>query len=587
MTPWRERALKLGFQSSISLPINLSGKTIGAYTLYSQEIDFFNESEIKLLEELAYDISFALEFIENESKRIQMEEALLLSKNYLDKIINTVASPIFVKDSNHKFTLVNDALCTLLGLSANDLIGNTGYESFPEDQLEIFIAKDKEVFATGKENINEEIVNTGGNEVKTVVTKKTLYTDSNGHKYLVGTTNDITERKKYENEIALKNGELQKLNATKDKFFSIIAHDLRSPFNSIVGFSELLIDQIGQKNYNGIDNYAQIIKKSSGQAIKLLMNLMQWSRLQTGRMEIIPEYFEMVCLINEVTQLIFETSQEKEIILKKILPDTATVYADKNMISTVLRNLFSNAVKFSHPGGTVTITVIEQENDLTISVNDIGVGIEKTRINKLFLLNESVSTIGTRNEKGTGLGLILCKEFVDKNEGKIWIESEVGKGSTFHFTLPRREKSHANNIIQNETLIPAVEIWINKLKILIVEDDETSERLLAIQINHISKTVFEAVTGVEAVDICRKNPDIDLILMDIQLPEMDGYEATRQIREFNKDVIIIALTAYGFDGDRGKALKAGCNDYDVKPVSKVQLIKMIQRYFSFKIGSRD
>lgn len=396
---------------------------------------------------------------------------------------------------------------------------------------------------------------------------------------MFGTHSDISDQKRIEHEILLKNEELQKLNATKDKFFSIIAHDLRSPFNSIVGFSELLLDQIRQKTYEGIENYAEIIKKSSGQAIKLLMNLMQWSQLQTGRMEIIPEHFEMVDLVNEVALFIHETSHQKGIIHNKILPESATVYADKNMISTVLRNLYSNAVKFSHPGGTVTIVVIEQQNELTISVNDTGVGIEKTRIDKLFLLDESISTVGTRNEKGTGLGLILCKEFVDKNEGEIWVESEVGKGSTFYFTIPRREKSLVNNVIQYETPDPAVEIRINKLKVLIVEDDETSERLLAIQISNISETVFEAVTGVEAVDICRQNPDIDLILMDIQLPEMDGHEATRQIREFNKNVIIIALTAYGFDGDREKAMKAGCNDYHAKPVSKDQLIKMIQKYF--------
>ena len=136
-----------------------------------------------------------------------------------------------------------------------------------------------------------------------------------------------------------------------------------------------------------------------------------------------------------------------------------------------------------------------------------------------------------------------------------------------------------DNAIRFKIPVPAVECQKNKLKILIVEDDETSEKLLAIQVKIFCESVIEAVTGVEAVDICRRNPDIDLILMDIQLPEMDGYEATRQIREFNKEVIIIALTAYGLEGDREKAIRAGCNDYNAKPVSKDQLIKMIQKYF--------
>ena len=402
------------------------------------------------------------------------------------------------------------------------------------------------------------------------------------HRKVYGFFQDITGRKKAEEEIMLKNAELLKLNATKDKFFSIIAHDLRSPFNSILGFSELLLDQISQKNYEGTENYAQIIKKSSGQAMKLLMNLMDWSRSQTGRMALNPEYFDLVDLINETTLLSFEIFQQKELSIKKKLPESAMVYADKNMISTVLRNLFSNAAKFSHPGGSVTISVKKQPNELTISLSDTGIGIEESRLDNLFLIGESYSTKGTQNEKGTGLGLILCKEFVDRNEGENWIESEVGKGSTFYFTLPRQEKSNVNHLFKYATLIPAAEKWMNKLKILIVEDDETSERLLAIQVNHFGKEVIEAVTGIEAVDICRQNPDIDLILMDIQLPEMDGYEATRQIREFNQDVIIIALTAYGFDGDRVKAINAGCNDYGVKPISKSQLIKIIQKNFKNK-----
>ena len=517
----------------------------------------------------------------NITGRKQAEEKIRAEQAFRNSIGSSLSSGIAVVDDEGRQIYVNPSFCKMFGWSAEELIGETApYVYWPTDQLQAIGEAFQLTLAymAPTEGFDLEFVHKDGVRIPVQVIIAPFY-DGKKRTGWLSNVIDITKRKKAEEEVALKNEELQKLNATKDKFFSIIAHDLRSPFNSIVGFSELLLEQISKKEYEGVENYAQIIKKSSGQAIRLLMNLMEWSQSQTGRMVFNPEYFELLNIINEVDLLFLEIYRQKEIIIRKILPHSATVYADKNMISTVLRNLFSNAVKFSHPGGTITISVKVQQNELTISISDTGVGIAKKRIDKLFLIDENYSTPGTHNEKGTGLGLILCKEFVDKNGGKIWTESIVGEGSTFYFTLPRQEKSDEKNVIQYEIPAPAIEIWMNKLKILIVEDDEESERLLAIQVKMFGEEVLEAVTGVEAVDICRRNPDIDLILMDIQLPEMDGYEATRQIREFNKTVIILALTAYGFDGDREKANRAGCNDYYAKPVSKDELTKMIQKIF--------
>jgi PAS domain S-box-containing protein len=254
---------------------------------------------------------------------------------------------------------------------------------------------------------------------------------------MIGTNWDITRQKKTEAEIKQRNEELHELNATKDKFFSIIAHDLKSPFNSIMGFSELLVEQITEKNYDGIKKYAAIILESSQRAMDLLMNLMDWSRSQTGRIEFNPEFFEMVEIINETELLFDEIARQKSIGIKKALPRHAPVFADKAMINTVLRNLISNAIKFTKSGGEILISVIEKPDEITVSVKDSGIGIPAGRIDKLFRIDENYSTPGTNNEKGTGLGLILCKEFVEKHNGQIWAESEVGKGSVFSFTLPK------------------------------------------------------------------------------------------------------------------------------------------------------
>jgi len=234
----------------------------------------------------------------------------------------------------------------------------------------------------------------------------------------------------------LKNEELLKLNFEKDKFFSIIAHDLRSPFNAIIGYSDLLLEQVLNKDIEGIDEYAQIILKSSQSAMDLLMNLMEWSRSQTGRIEFNPEYFEIVAFIKKNTQMYIDIAGQKSITIKYNLPQNLTVFADRNMINTIFRNLITNAIKFTMPGGEVNISAKEKQNEIIFSVSDTGVGIPQNRIDKLFRIDQSYSTAGTNKEEGTGLGLILCKEFIEKHNGKIWVESLVGVGTTFNFSLP-------------------------------------------------------------------------------------------------------------------------------------------------------
>jgi two-component system sensor histidine kinase/response regulator len=253
---------------------------------------------------------------------------------------------------------------------------------------------------------------------------------------VIAIVRDVTDRKKSEAEIKIKNEELELLNSTKDKFFSIIAHDLKSPFNSIMGFSEILVEQVNKNNLKGIAKYAGIIFNSSKRAVGLLMNLMEWSRSQTGRMEFVPDTIEIVDFISENIIMFDEIARQKSIVIKKDLPLHAAVFADQDMINTVMRNLLSNAIKFTKPGGEILISINQNPNEITVSVKDSGIGISADRIEKLFRIDENYSTPGTNNEIGTGLGLILCKEFIEKHGGRIWAESVLGCGSTFSFTLP-------------------------------------------------------------------------------------------------------------------------------------------------------
>ncbi len=388
---------------------------------------------------------------------------------------------------------------------------------------------------------------------------------------------DISIRKMAEEKLNFKNVELQKIIAEKDKFFSIIGHDLKSPFNSILGFSEELVEQAAKNNYENIEELAEIILKSSQTAFNLLSNLMVWAQSQTGRMKFKPEQLDLSTLLNEIVSQFENTALQKEIVISKSLPFELAVFADNSMLSTVLRNLISNAIKFTYPGGKIGISAEKNENEIKISVGDSGKGISDYVLNKLFKIDENITTSGTQNETGTGLGLILCKEFVEKHGGKIWVESRVKNGSEFYFTIPVHSKLEKKIIPHQRVKLQPSQAA--SLKILITEDDRTSELLLSTMLSSVSKEILKAKTGTEAIEMCRNHPDIDLIIMDIKMPEIDGYETTMQIREFNKEVIIIAQTAYALDGEKGKALKSGCNDYIPKPIKKDELVGMINKYF--------
>lgn len=247
---------------------------------------------------------------------------------------------------------------------------------------------------------------------------------------------NVIERRRAEEALKESESRLNELNATKDKFFSIIAHDLKSPFNSISGFSSHLVQQVREKDYEGIEKYAGIIETASQLAMNLLSNLMEWSLSQTGRIEFKPGNIEMNALIDEATEFVSDAALQKSIVISSELPDSASVFADKAMISTVFRNLISNAIKYTNPGGRIVVSMAQKNGEWLASVSDSGIGMTKEVTGKLFRIDESNSTPGTQNEKGTGLGLILCKEFVERHGGKIWAESEPGIGSVFHFTIP-------------------------------------------------------------------------------------------------------------------------------------------------------
>jgi len=393
------------------------------------KVDFDTEGRVTSLIGTIQDIT--------ESK--MAEKALQESEARLNTLVQTIPDLIWLKDKDGVYLSCNRMFERFFGASETDIVGKTDYDFVDKDLADSFREHDRKAMELGSPSSNEEWVTFADDGHRALLdTIKTPMYDSSGLLIgVLGIARDITERNRVEGALKENEALLRDLNATKDKFFSIIAHDLKNPFNTILGFSNILAEKVQGKNYESIEKYAGIIQGSTQKVMDLLLNLLEWSRSQTGRLEYNPKLIEMIELIYEVTELANDAAQQKSISISRKLPNTATVIADKSMIESVLRNLISNAIKFTYPGGKIVVSVQQLQGEVMVSVSDNGVGMGKKTIEKLFRIDENTSNPGTQNESGTGLGLILCKEFVEKHGGRIWVDSEVGKGSKFCFSLPK------------------------------------------------------------------------------------------------------------------------------------------------------
>ncbi len=379
---------------------------------------------------------YFITIFDNISGRKQMEKRLEQSEEKFKELIKNSFDMIVLLDSNGIQRFVSESCEKILGYRSEELINLPVIEQMihPDDR------------GTTLKGFQEIMNNTGIGGAQYRHRHKNgswVYLEAFGSNQIdnpyinsvVLNVRDITERKNFEESLKISEVRLRELNATKDKFFSIIAHDLKNPFNSILGFSNLLVEQIHENDLEGLKEYALLIRDSSQRALNLLKNLLEWSFAQTGRMEFNPEHVELVILIQEVAELSNDSALQKSITISRKLPRIIPVLADKAMLSTILRNLISNAIKFTNPGGEIIISAKQNKEKWIISIADNGVGITIKTMDKLFRIEESSSTMGTNRETGTGLGLLLCKEFIEKHGGTLSVESEVGKGSEFYFTI--------------------------------------------------------------------------------------------------------------------------------------------------------
>jgi CheY-like chemotaxis protein len=323
--------------------------------------------------------------------------------------------------------------------------------------------------------------------------------------------------------------------------------------------------------------------------LNIINDLISISKIESGIIDNRISAFNINNLIEDAYNSYKSEADQKNIKMSFLpgLPDDESIInSDKDKVYAILTNLIKNAIKFTNEG-SIEFGYWKNEDDLNFFVRDTGIGVQHDRMEVIFERFRQGSELLIRNYEGAGLGLSISKGYVMMLGGRIWVEnnkessqSSIGhNGSVFYFTLPYvmkiKEAEENNKAEKNSIKDP-----MRNLKILIVEDDQVSEMLLSIVARKISKHILKVGTGLEAIQACKSYPDIDLILMDIKMPYMDGYEATRQIREFNKDVIIIAQTAFVLSGEIQKAIDAGCNDYLAKPVNPELLNNMVIKYTS-------
>ncbi|MBK8396377.1 MAG: PAS domain S-box protein [Leptospiraceae bacterium] len=401
---------------------------------YSVETPYLNETDTnKLIQELEI----------NQIELDLQNEQLIFANERSEAAANKFAARYNFAPMGY-FTIENDGTISELNISAAKLL-NHEHKALLKSNFKIFITEDtRQIF----NSFLQKLMETNSKESCEVHFEKNgnpsryIYIEgirSQIEKNFLITAIDITERKLAEEKIKQYAIELERVNKAKDKFFSIIADDLRNPFMGIITVAELLkgkLSGINSEMSSQLLKYVEIIHASSKSAFSVMENLIQWSKSQTGDIDFNPTSIYISKIIEGTLPLITVSAFKKNIIIENGLCGMELVYADESLSVTILRNLFTNAIKFSHPDGKITLSTLVNKNFIEISITDSGIGIDSENLISIFKFDSNYSGRGTWNETGTGLGLNLCKEFVEKQGGKIWAESELGKGSKFTFTLP-------------------------------------------------------------------------------------------------------------------------------------------------------
>ncbi len=535
-------------------------------------------------------------FIMDITLRRMVEERIKNSEEKFRAIAEQTSDLISLCDANGFITYASPSSRELFRCEPEEMCGHNFVDFLDPEDVPRVVEVFHESLEQKKKMVNLEL------KLKRK-DKSVFFGELNGSPFSVGMEigslviiRDFTERKQAEIELLKSKDQAEESDRLKSAFLANMSHEIRTPMNGILGFAELLKDPglTGEQQ----QQYISIIEKSGSRMLNIINNIVDISKIEAGLMTVDIHDSD----INEQIEFIatfFKPEAEKkgiELSYRIGLPTgKATIKTDREKIFAILTNLVKNAIKYTNKGSiefgyklVETLNASSPQNSVLLQkrtqvlefyVYDTGIGIPKNRQEAVFKRFIQADIDDKMAQQGAGLGLAISNAYVKMLGGSMRVESEEGKGSTFYFTIPYSFKPDEKEQDQITIFMDEVLKQFKKLIILIAEDDEESQLFLEIAMKRISKKIIKAKTGLEAVEACRINKDIDLVLMDIKMPQMDGYEATRQIRQINKDVVIIAQTAYGLSDDNELALMAGCNDFISKPIKRERLLDLVQKYF--------
>lgn len=506
--------------------------------------------------------------IRDNTENWLIKNQVIESEEKFRTITENSADAIFITDKNGKYIYVNKQAIDLLGYSKEELLTFTLADISPKHRVEEYFQIFQKLFATGSSYSEIELVKKDGSYAETDLNAVLL---PNG--WIYGSCRDISERKQLENELIKAKNRAEESDRLKTAFLHNISHEIRTPMNAIVGFSRFI-------NNPGLmpekrKHYTDIIVQSSDQLLAIIDDIISIAAIEAGQEKIHETKINLNLLCNLIKEQFSPKACEMDVTLtlKTFLPDDkASLCTDTTKLTQILTNLMGNALKFTQHG-SVSFGYTVKDSLLELYVKDSGIGIPMDMQEIIFNRFRQVETTDTRNYGGSGLGLSISKAYVEMLGGKMWLTSELGKGSVFYFTIPYKKVKPIK--IQD---IPSVEKFnttLHSKTLLIAEDEASNFILLEEMLLDSGVNIIKAVNGIEAVELCKSNLLIDLVLMDLKMPVMDGFDATLQIKEFRPELSIIAQSAYSTVSDINKALASGCSDFIGKPLDKELLLSKI------------
>ncbi len=404
-----------------------------------------------------------------------------------------------------------------------------------------------------------------------------IYNSQGEMTHFVSVREDITQKKNLIEDLILAKGKAEESDRLKSSFLANMSHEIRTPMNGIIGFLELLkeseLDAVVR------EEYLQVVRGSGDRLMSTLNDIIEISKIEAGHIDLNESVFNVSKMLMYFCDFFRPEAEKKglSISMGNQLAEKASIKTDKSKLESILVNLIKNALKFTTKG-FIEIGVQEEEEAFVFYVKDSGSGIAADQHEIIFDRFTQAEQNLKREYEGSGLGLSICRAYARLLNGRIWLESEVGKGSTFYVSIADGVQSAENKNKRQQVVEPFVDTAEDDALILIAEDDEASYYYLEVVLMRKKYHLLHAVNGADAVEFVKQNPGIQLVLMDIKMPVMDGYEATRQIRQFNQEIPIIAQTAFAMTDDIEKIERSGFNDYVTKPIKIPDLLSAIEKY---------